>query len=151
MKARGPAARCAPNARTYNSVITAAARARDLPAAKAALAEMERARPRVEPTDRTFGAALAAAAAEEVQSAENVRWALATYDRFVSDPAFLSAYRRNNHAASSVLTVLARGVAAGAWPAEDAVRRAGRGRRRRRRREAPKKRVFPRAGEERPT
>jgi pentatricopeptide repeat protein len=125
MKARGPAARCAPNARTYNSVITAAARARDLPAAKAALAEMERARPRVEPTDRTFGAALAAAAAEEVQSAENVRWALATYDRFVSDPAFLSAYRRNNHAASSVLTVLARGVAAGAWPAEDAVRRAG--------------------------
>ena len=125
MKARGPAARCAPNARTYNSVITAAARARDLPAAKAALAEMELARPRVEPTDRTFGAALAAAAAEEVQSAENVRWALATYDRFVSDPAFLSAYRRNNHAASSVLTVLARGVAAGAWPAEDAVRRAG--------------------------
>ena len=115
----------AQRARTYNSVITAAARARDLPAAKAALAEMERARPRVEPTDRTFGAALAAAAAEEVQSAENVRWALATYDRFVSDPAFLSAYRRNNHAASSVLTVLARGVAAGAWPAEDAVRRAG--------------------------
>ena len=54
-----------------------------------------------------------------------MRWALATYDRFVSDPAFLSAYRRNNHAASSVLTVLARGVAAGAWPAEDAVRRAG--------------------------
>ena len=123
MKARGNPA-CAPNARTYNSVITAAARARDLPAAKAALADMERDRPRVAPTDRTFGAALAAAAAEEVPRAENVRWALETYDRFVSDPAFAGA-RRNNHAASSVLTVLARGVAAGAWPSEDAVRRAG--------------------------
>ena len=124
MKARGTPA-CAPNARTYNSVITAAARARDLPAAKAALAEMERDRPRVAPTDRTFGAALAAAAAEETPRAESVRWALETYERFVSDPEFSGTYARNNHAASSVLTVLARGVAANAWPAEDAVRRAG--------------------------
>jgi len=124
MKARGTPA-CLPNARTYNSVITAAARARDLPAAKAALAEMERDRPRVAPTDRTFGAALAAAAAEETPRAESVRWALETYERFVSDPEFSGTYARNNHAASSVLTVLARGVAANAWPAEDAVRRAG--------------------------
>ena len=122
MKALGNE-KCAPNARTYNSVITAAARARDLPAAKQALADMEL-HGKVEPTDRTFGAALAAAAAEKVPRAENVRWALETYDRFVSDPAFANV-RRNNHAASSVLTVLARGVAAGAWPAEDAVRRAG--------------------------
>ena len=116
---------CAPNARTYNSLITAAARARDFPAAKAALSELEavfesEGDPEMEPTDRTFGAVLAAAATCE-SATENVRWALETYDRCIT----LKGMALNNHAASSLLTVLARGVAAGAWPAEDAVRRAG--------------------------
>ena len=103
-----------PNTRTYNSVITAAARARDLGAAKRALTELEDDET-LEPTDRTFGAALAAAATSEPMTHTDVQWALDTYARFVtSHPNFAA----NNHASSSLLTVLARGVAAGAWPGE---------------------------------
>lgn len=108
-----------PNVRTYNSLITAASRANNLPAAKAALAELD-ADPRgLEATDRTYGSALSAAANAAVDGTENVRWALEVYAR--ADAAGLGA---NNHAVSSLLTALARGVAAGAWPADDAVARA---------------------------
>ena len=115
MRARG----VLPNVRTYNSLITAAARAKDLPAAKAALAALEEDPRGLEATDRTYGAALSAAA-NGAPAAENVRWALETYERARS-----AGMGANNHAASSLLTALARGVGAGAWPAEDAVRRSG--------------------------
>ena len=115
MRARG----VSPNVRTYNSLITAAARANDLPAAKAALAALESDPRGLEATDRTYGAALSAAA-NGAPAAENVRWALETYERALS-----AGMGANNHAASSLLTALARGVGAGAWPAEDAVRRSG--------------------------
>ena len=112
---------CAPNTRTYNSIITAAARARDFSAAKTALHELELDQI-LEPTDVTFGAALAAAATSEPSSA-NIQWAIDTYDRFTRLDT--TKWHGNNHAASSLLTVLARGVAAKEWPAEEAVRRAG--------------------------
>ena len=76
MRARG----VSPNVRTYNSLITAAARANDLPAAKAALAALESDPRGLEATDRTYGAALSAAA-NGAPAAENVRWALETYER----------------------------------------------------------------------
>ena len=114
-----------PNVRTYNSLITAASRANNLPAAKAALAALD-ADPRgLEATDRTYGAALSAAAAAAAlpggngNGTENVQWALEVYTR--ADKAGLGA---NNHAVSSLLTALARGVAGGVWPADDAVNRA---------------------------
>ena len=86
---------------------------------------MERARPRVGPGPHVRRALAAAAAAERSKRGER---ALGAGRRTTASSRIrrFSAHRRNNHAASSVLTVLARGVAAGAWPAEDAVRRAGR-------------------------
>jgi len=75
----------------------------------------------ITPTDRTYGAALSAAANDGgTRSAENVRWALEVYRR--ASEAGMGA---NNHAVSSLLTTLARGVAAGSWSGDDAVERAG--------------------------
>ena len=114
------AGQCAANVRTYNSLITAAARAGDLRAAQDVLAEVD-ANEDITPTDRTYGAALSAAANDGgKRSAENVRWALEVYRR--ASEAGMGA---NNHAVSSLLTTLARGVAAGSWSGDDAVERAG--------------------------
>ena len=114
------AGQCAANVRTYNSLITAAARAGNLRAAQDVLAEID-ADEDITPTDRTYGAALSAAANDGgTRSAENVRWALEVYRR--ASEAGMGA---NNHAVSSLLTTLARGVAAGSWSGDDAVERAG--------------------------
>ena len=107
----------APNVRTYNSLITAAARAGNLSAAKAVLEELDA--DELEPTDRTFGSALSAAANDVARSAENVRWAIDVYRR-----ASEAGVGANNHAVSSLLTTLARGVASGSWSGDDAVERA---------------------------
>ena len=75
----------------------------------------------ITPTDRTYGAALSAAANDGgTRSADNVRWALEVYRR--ASEAGMGA---NNHAVSSLLTTLARGVAAGILSGDDAVERAG--------------------------
>ena len=50
----------------------------------------------LEATDRTYGAALSAAASG-APAAENVRWALETYERALS-----AGIDANNHAASSL-------------------------------------------------
>ena len=109
----------APNVRTYNSLITAAGRAGDLASAKSALAALDGDARGLEATERTFGAALSAAAAATPVETENVTWALEVYRR-----ASRAGAGGNNYAVSSLLTMLARGVAAGVWPADDAVTRA---------------------------
>ena len=155
--------RVRPNVRTYNSLITAAAKARNVRAAKEALRELDEDLGRDAATDRTYGAALAAVAAgvgvaletetsaagavdadadavadadvaatakeatvqmgtvatvTRGETAELVRWGLEVYRR-----AEDAGCGGNDHALSSLFTALARAVAAGAWPGDDAVTR----------------------------
>ena len=115
MRARG----VSPNVRTYNSLITAAARARMIyqrPRRRWRRWRVTRGdwRRRIEPTARRFPPPRTAPRrGERALGFGNVR---ARVKRGMG---------ANNHAASSLLTALARGVGAGAWPAEDAVRRSG--------------------------